>query len=164
MVVPVFTVTAYSNTGKTTYLEKLIPCLKRLGLRAAAVKHDGHDFQADTEGKDSWRLAQAGAEVVAVASREKLALFQYRPASLEDILSHISGVDVILTEGYKSGPYPKIALFRPDTGKGLSVPAEECLAIVGDYPEPAPCPVFPLEDAMPLAEFLAGLVSRRTDE
>ena len=151
---PVLTFTAYSNTGKTTYLEKLIPCLKAKGLRIAVIKHDGHDFQADTEGKDSWRFTKAGAEVVAVASGEKTAIFQYYPMPLDDIISHIRDADVILTEGYKYGSYPKIAVFRADTGKGLSVPAEECLAIVGDYPEPAPCPVFPLDDACPLAEFL----------
>ena len=74
MGLPVLTFTAYSNTGKTTYLEKLIPCLKAEGLRTAVIKHDGHDFRADTEGKDSWRFARAGAEVVAVASREKAAI------------------------------------------------------------------------------------------
>lgn len=54
MGIPVLTFTAYSNTGKTTYLEKLIPCLKSAGLRIAVIKHDAHDFQADIEGKDSW--------------------------------------------------------------------------------------------------------------
>ena len=69
MGIPVLTFTAYSNTGKTTYLEKLIPCLKSAGLRIAVIKHDAHDFQADIEGKDSWRFAQAGADIVAVASK-----------------------------------------------------------------------------------------------
>lgn len=154
MRLPVVTFTAYSDTGKTTCLEKLIPCLREAGLRVAVIKHDEHDFQADSEGKDSWRFARAGAEVVAVASKQKAAIFQYRPTPLDELLSQIRDVDVILTEGYKSGPHPKVAIFRADTGKGLSVPAEECLAIVGDYPEPAPCPVFPLDDVRPLAKFL----------
>ena len=71
MGIPVLTFTAYSNTGKTTYLEKLIPCLKSAGLRIAVIKHDAHDFQADIEGKDSWRFAQAGADIVAVASKRQ---------------------------------------------------------------------------------------------
>ena len=162
MSAPVFTITGYSNTGKTTYLEKLIPLLKVAGLRVAVVKHDGHDFQADIEEKDSWRFAQVGAEVVAVASQKKAVVFQYRTIPLNDIISQIYNVDIILTEGYKSEPYPKIAIFRAGTGKGLSVPAKECMAIVGDYPEPAPCPVFPLNDARPLAEFLLKLVSERS--
>lgn len=155
---PVLSFTAYSNTGKTTYLEKLLPCLKAAGLRVAVIKHDGHDFQADTEGKDSWRFAQAGADVVAVASGSKFALFQYSPVNLDDIITHITGVDLIITEGYKYGPFPKVALFRSDSGKGLSVPAEECLAIVGDYPEQVSCPIFPLDDPAPLADHLLRLL------
>lgn len=155
---PVLTFTAYSNTGKTTYLEKLLLCLKTAGLRIAVIKHDGHDFEADTEGKDSWRFAQAGADVVAVASGTKFALFQYSPADLDAVITHITGVDLIITEGYKHGPFPKIALFRSDSGKGLSVPAEECLAIVGDYPEQVSCPVFPMDDPCPLAEHLLYLL------
>lgn len=160
----VITFTAFSNTGKTTYLEKLIPCLKAVGLRIAVVKHDGHDFQADVEGKDSWRFAQAGAEVVAIASQQQFAMFQYRPVALENILSQINDVDLILTEGYKHGPYPKIALYRTDSGNGLSVPEEECLAIVGDYPKEPPCPVFPLENAQPLANYLFQLISKQISD
>ena len=102
--------------------------------------------------------------MVAVASQKKAAFFQYRPVPLDDVISNIRDVDVILTEGYKFGPYPKIAIFRADTGKGLSVPAEECLAIVGDYPEPAPCPVFPLNDARPLADFLLKWISEQREK
>ena len=159
---PVLTFTAYANTGKTTYLEKLIPYLKKAGLRIAVIKHDGHDFQADIEGKDSWRFAQAGADVVAIASENQFAYFQYAPVTLEDVLQHIPDVDLIITEGYKHGPFPKVALFRAQSGKGLSVPAEECLAIVGDYPEPVGCPVFPLDDPQPLAEHLLHLLRTGT--
>lgn len=159
---PVLSFTAYSNTGKTTYLEKLIPCLKKAGLRIAVIKHDGHDFQADIKGKDSWRFAQAGAEVVAVASGARFALFQYGPVDVDTIVAHITDVDLIITEGYKHGPFPKIALFRAGSGKGLSVPAEECLAIVGDYRERVSCPVFPLDDPQPLAKHLLQLLRAGT--
>ena len=65
---PVFIFAAYSNVGKTTYLERLIPCLKEAGLRVGVVKHDAHDFQLDIQGKDTWRFAAAGADAVAIAS------------------------------------------------------------------------------------------------
>lgn len=159
---PVLSFTAYSNTGKTTYLEKLLPCLKAARLRVAVIKHDGHDFQADVEGRDSWRLAQAGADVVAVASESKFALFQYGPVNLDAVIAHIPDADLIITEGYKHGPFPKIAVFRSDSGKGLSIPAEECLAIVGDYPDQVSCPVFPLDDPSPLAEYLLYLLGTGT--
>lgn len=157
---PVLSFAAYSNTGKTTYLEKLIPCLKQAGLRIAVIKHDGHDFQADREGKDSWWLARAGAETVAVTSRERFALFHYGPVALEALVGQLTEVDMILTEGCKHGPFPKIALVR--AGSGLSVPAEECLAIVGDYQGRADCPVFPLEDPQPLAGYLLRLLRTGT--
>ena len=158
MHLPVLSFTAYSNTGKTSYLEKLIPCLKEAGLRVAVIKHDGHDFQPDMEGKDSWRFAQAGAEIVAVASDSKFAFFQYEYVDVDTIISHITGVDLIITEGYKHEHFPKIALFRANSGKGLTVPAEECLAIVGDYRDPVSCPVFPLDDPQPLAEHILHLL------
>lgn len=154
MRIPTFTFAAYSNTGKTTYLEALIPRLKAAGLRVAVVKHDAHDFQIDQLGKDTWRFAQAGANAVAIASGSHFALMEYRPATLEEILGQIRDVDLILTEGYKSEGYPKIALFRSDSGKGLAVPADGCFAIVSDVPMEAPCPVFPLDDPTPLADYL----------
>lgn len=80
MGIPVLTFTAYSNTGKTTYLEKLIPCLKSAGLRIAVIKHDAHDFQADIEGKDSWRFAQAGADIVAVHPSGSSPFFSILPS------------------------------------------------------------------------------------
>ena len=138
MGIPVLTFTAYSNTGKTTYLEKLIPCLKSAGLRIAVIKHDAHDFQADIEGKDSWRFAQAGADIVAVASKRQFALFQYSSFDLSAIITQIHNVDLILTEGYKHEHFPKIAIYRAASGNGLSIPLKDCLAIVGDYPSPAP--------------------------
>lgn len=130
MRLPVVTFTAYSDSGKTTCLEKLIPCLREAGLRVAVIKHDGHDFQADSEGKDSWRFARAGAEVVAVASKQKAAIFQYRPTPLDELLSQIRDVDVILTEGYKSGPHPKVAIFRAEDIAGASPDTPVTLQVV----------------------------------
>lgn len=150
----VVTLAAYSDTGKTTYLEKLIPRLKTAGLRVAVIKHDGHDFQMDREGKDTWRFAQAGADAVAIASAAKFALCRQHLVGLEDIVNQLSDMDLILTEGYKTGPYPKIALFRAASGKDLAAEPPDCIAIVSDVPLEAGCPVFPLDDPAPLAAFL----------
>lgn len=150
----VVTLAAYSNTGKTTYLEKLIPRLKAAALRVAVIKHDGHDFQMDREGKDTWRFAQAGADAVAIASATKFALCRQHPVGLEDIVKQLSDMDLILTEGYKTGPYPKIALFRAASGKDLAAEPSDCIAIVSDVPLETDCPVLPLDDPAPLAAFL----------
>lgn len=159
MKIPVITFAAYSNTGKTTYLEKLLPCLKARGLRVAVIKHDAHDFQIDTPGTDTSRMAAAGADVVAIASGRRFALMEQRSLSVEEIVSRISGVDLILTEGFKHGPYPKIALYRKDSGNPLAADLKDCLAVAADTPLEADGPVFPLEDPTPLAEYLVRLVA-----
>ena len=152
--IPIYSVVAYSGTGKTTLLEKLVPELKSRGLRLAVIKHDAHEFAIDHEGKDSWRLTQAGADVMIVASKNKAAIIENRPVPIETLLSRIDDVDIILTEGYKHGSWPKIAVRREGSGKPLPLPPEECCAIVSDVPEDTDKPCFGLEDVCGLADFL----------
>lgn len=151
----VFSFIAWSGTGKTTYLEGLIAALKARGQRVAAVKHDAHRFDIDREGKDSWRFAKAGADVVAVADAEKCAVMEYRPRTLRDILGQLHDVDIVLVEGWHAEAQRPILLHRAAAGKPPKIPVEDCFAVVTDAP-PAPCPVpcFPLDDPAPLAEFL----------
>lgn len=160
MQIPVITFAAYSGTGKTTYLEKLLPCLKTVGLRVAVVKHDGHNFQLDMPGSDTCRLSDAGADAVAIVSSQKFALLEPRSLDVDEIVHRIMDVDLILTEGFKHGPYPKIALYRKESGQPLAVEAADCLAIVSDTPIEAPCPVFPLNTPEPLAAYLIHLCHR----
>ena len=152
--IPVYSVVAFSGTGKTTLLEKLVTELKTRGLRIAVVKHDAHDFDIDREGKDSWRLTRAGADVTIVASDGKAAIMENRPIPLEALLLKITDVDIILTEGYKSGKWPKIAVRRSATGKPLPLPADECFAVVTDTPEQTDTPCFSLEDVYGLADLI----------
>lgn len=151
---PVYTFTAFSGAGKTTYLERLIPALKAHGLRVGIVKHHGHDTQLDQEGKDSWRFARAGADVTAVVSPGQAAFIENRGLDPEEAVNRIWGVDLILTEGYKHGPWPKIAICR---GVGeTTVPLEECVAVVSDKPIDCTVPVFPLDDPEPMAAWLVS--------
>lgn len=159
MKIPVITFAAYSGVGKTTYLEKLLPCLKAAGVRVAVIKHDGHDFQMDKPGTDTCRLAEAGADTVAIVSSRKFALLEQRGLEVEEIVKRITDVDLILTEGFKHGPYPKIALYRKDAEKPLAAEASECLAIVTDTPIEAPCRMFPLDDPQSLAAYLISALN-----
>ena len=152
--IPIFSFVAFSGTGKTTLLEKLIAELKTRGLRVAVIKHDAHEFDIDREGKDSWRFTQAGADVTAVISGSKAAIIENRPIDVEELLNKITNVDIILTEGYKSGVWPKIAIQREATGKPLPIPEEECLAIITDVPGYAIKPCFGLDDISGLADFI----------
>ena len=133
--IPVYSFVAFSGTGKTTLLEKLIAALKGRGLRVAVIKHYAHEFDIDHEGKDSWRFTRAGADITVVASGSKAAIMENRPVPLETLLSRITNVDIILTEGYKSGIWPKIAIQRGATGNPLPIPEEDCFAIVSDIPD-----------------------------
>ena len=159
--IPVYSVVAYSGTGKTTMLEKLVRELKARDIRVAVVKHDAHEFEIDREGKDSWRFSKAGADVVAIASATKSAVMENRPVPFETIINRISDVDIIITEGYKTGAFPKIALRREASGNDFAVPPEGCVAVMSDTPvvahssidEPG-IPVFALDDIAGLAEFL----------
>ena len=132
MSIPIYSLVAYSNTGKTTFLEKLLPELTARGLRAAVFKHDAHEFQVDREGKDSWRMTRAGAAVTVVASETHSAFMENRYVPPETLIARITDVDIILTEGYKHGPWKKIAMSRRANGKPLPLLPEECFAVVTD--------------------------------
>lgn len=158
--IPYFSFIAYSNTGKTTYLESLIAALKARGARVGVVKHDAHGFEIDREGKDSWRFAHAGADLVAVADGEKCAVMAYRPTPLKDILAQMRDVDLILVEGWHTEAKNAIVLYRSASGKGLKLDPQDCIAAVSDAPLNAgDTPVFPLNDPAPMVDFLLGLIA-----
>jgi molybdopterin-guanine dinucleotide biosynthesis protein MobB len=164
MTIPVYSVVAYSNTGKTTLLEKLIPELRRRGYRAAVIKHDAHEFEIDREGKDSWRLTKAGAEVTVVASRTKAAIMENRFVPVEELIARIKDVDIILTEGYKHGPWPKIALCRSENDKPFPLPPEECLAVLSDLPEQSGPNSIGLNDVAKLADIIEADLKTRIND
>ena len=152
--IPVYTLAAWSGTGKTTFLERLVAELKSRGLRVAVIKHDAHGLAFDTPGKDTWRFAQAGADLVAAAGPGQTVILEQRELPLEELTARIRDVDLILTEGYKFGPYPKIGLFRRDSGRPLAGSPEDFAAIVTDTPLDTVVPSFPLDDPAPLAEWI----------
>ena len=159
--IPAFSVVGKSNTGKTTLIEKLLPELKRRGYRVATVKHDVHGFEIDHEGKDSWRHRQAGADVVVIASPDKMAMIEALSGEspLEDILARVRGVDLIITEGFKRGPMPKIEVLRSARSMDLLCAGDPLLlAIASDVllngTAPAAVPVFDWNDTTGLVDLI----------
>lgn len=149
--IPVYSVVGYSGSGKTTFLEKLIPELKKRGLRVAVVKHDAHEFEIDREGKDSYRLTAAGADVTGLISDKKAVLMENRPVLPAEIIGKIDQVDVILTEGFKAENWPKILVYRKDSGQPAAADPQNCFAVVSDTAVGENNRVFDLNDAASVA-------------
>lgn len=145
---------AFSGTGKTTLVEKLVLKLKAQGLRVAVIKHDAHDFEIDHEGKDSWRFAHAGADMTIVSSPKKTAVIEQRPRTLYDNIAMVHDVDLILVEGYKQEKLPQIGICRKATGKGLPYPPEHYLAVVTDDETLQGVPMFGLDDIDGICQFV----------
>ncbi|MBI2829891.1 MAG: molybdopterin-guanine dinucleotide biosynthesis protein B [Chloroflexi bacterium] len=132
---PIISIVGRSESGKTTLLGKLIPELKRRGLKVAVVKHTGEGFELDKEGKDSWRFAEAGSEVVGVSSAAALAIFRRTDHDLspQEIARLIKGdYDLLLTEGFKKASTLKIEVHSKEQGNELLSPKEQLLAVVTD--------------------------------
>ena len=152
--IPVIGFSAWSGTGKTTLIEKLVRELKNRGLRLAVIKHDGHKFEIDHEGKDSWRFSKAGADITVISSDEKTAYVEQGELTLEQLLGMIHGVDLILVEGYKNENLPQIGIARAATGKGFPFEPEHFLALVTDMEIDTKVPCFGLEDIPHIADFI----------
>ncbi|MGB2814568.1 MAG: molybdopterin-guanine dinucleotide biosynthesis protein B [Dehalococcoidales bacterium] len=146
-----------SDSGKTTLLEALIKVLKQRGRRIAVIKHAADAFEFDTPNKDSWRFSQAGSEVSAISSKDRLAVIRRLetdpdPQTLAQYVG--SDCDFVLTEGFKQYPYPKIEIIRGDQGSDLVSPPEQLLAIVTDKPLDVNVPQFTSEAVAEIADLI----------
>ncbi len=115
MTKPVVSIVGKSKSGKTTMVCGLISELKQQGYKVATIKHDVHGFDIDKPGKDTWKHGEAGADTVAISSPDKMAMIEQleQERSIDEILEKVDDdTDIILTEGYKSGPKPKIEVVR----------------------------------------------------
>jgi molybdopterin-guanine dinucleotide biosynthesis adapter protein len=156
-------ITGWSGAGKTTLILRLIPLFTAKGLTVSTLKHAHHMFDVDTPGKDSYEHRAAGATEVLIASENRFALMhELRGAPeppLEVLLSKLSAVDLVLIEGFKRAPHPKIEVFRAANCKPPLHPGNSnILAIASDTPFPqAACPVLALDDASAIAEVALAL-------
>jgi molybdopterin-guanine dinucleotide biosynthesis protein B len=157
MAVPIVSFVGRSNSGKTTLIERVIPELVRAGYKVATVKHAGHGFDLDTEGKDSWRHKRAGASSVMVLSKGSMAMFadvsdQMTVEAVRDrFLDH--SYDLIIAEGWKHEGYPKIVIVREEVGE-IPVSSEGLLAVVSDKPIKLSVPLFGLDDVAGVAALI----------
>jgi molybdopterin-guanine dinucleotide biosynthesis adapter protein len=150
----------YSGSGKTTLLGKAIPRLIARGLRVSTLKHAHHEFDVDQPGKDSHTHRMAGATEVLVASSRRFALVHELRGEAEPPLATLLGklvpVDLVLIEGYKREPHPKLEVYRAAVGMPLLAPNDPAIvAIASDVALPsAPVPVLDLNDLEGIVEVL----------
>jgi molybdopterin-guanine dinucleotide biosynthesis adapter protein len=160
----IFGFAGWSGSGKTTLIEQLIPRLAADGTRVALIKHAHHEFDVDLPGKDSYRHRHAGCVEVLVSSRTRWALMHELRGgpelTLPDALARLSPCDLVLVEGYKAAPIPKLEVHRAGLGKPLLQPRDpHILALATDEPwrfPGSPVPVYRLDDYDTLATWVAA--------
>ena len=155
----VFGIAGYSGSGKTTLLEKLIPEFRQRGLRVSVIKHAHHGFDIDRPGKDSYRHREAGASEVLLSCNDRWALMHERrdeaEPTLAELLGHLSPCDLVLIEGFKQEPVPKMEVFRPENGKPPLFPGRpDICAIATEARLETNLPCIGLNDVAAMATFI----------
>lgn len=113
-------IVGWSGAGKTTLIVALLPLLRARGLSVSTIKHAHHGFEIDRPGKDSYRHREAGAQEVLIASARRWVLLHENRGpepDLATLLGELAAVDLVLVEGFKSHPGPKLEVYRPGLGK-----------------------------------------------
>lgn len=166
--IPLLAIAAWSGTGKTTLLKKLIPELCTRGIRPGLIKHTHHDMDVDKPGKDSYELRKAGAAQTLVASQQRWALMVETPEEPELDLAYlvsrmdVSALDMVLIEGFKHEPVAKILLFREGCGHRAEelVIDEHVVAVASDVPLTIDVPLLDINDIQKIANFVTQWVGR----
>lgn len=147
----VFCVSAVKNSGKTGLIERLMDEFIRDGYRVGVIKHDGHEFEIDHEGTDSYRFTKRGAGCSIIFSKKQYAILGQKEKTIEELIAFMreeNDIDVIIIEGMKKSPYPKIEVVRGEISSACVCRPETLLCVATDIvtKEQVPCPVFALED------------------
>ncbi len=170
---PILGIAAWSGTGKTTLLEKLLPRLAEYGLKVAVIKHAHHSFEVDQPGKDSYKLRRAGAAPVLVASRQRFALMQETPGQDEPDLAELVAMmvphhpDLVIVEGFKAWPIPKLVLYRSGVGDTSILTGAWVEAVALNSPPPIDLALsvaqLDIDDSDTIAHWIVNWVSAKND-
>ena len=166
---PVLAIAAWSGTGKTSLLKKLIPALYARGIRTGVIKHTHHNMDIDKPGKDSYELRHAGAAQTMVASTQRWALMTETPEKdtldLNYLVSRMdhSALDLVFVEGFKHDSVAKILLFRQGTGHGIDELTldQDVIAVASDVSLTIQMPVLNLNDTDEIADFIEAWLQKQ---
>jgi len=155
----VFGFSGWSGSGKTTLIDRLIPRFRAQGLVVPLVKHAHHEFDIDQPGKDSFLHRQAGCQEVLITSSVRWALMHElrgeTELGLDAALARISRCDLVLVEGFKAAPIPKLEVYRESVGKPLLHPNDpHIVGVATDSPLATSLPRFDIEDVRAIASFI----------
>ena len=155
----IFGFAGWSGSGKTTLIEQVIPRFVSGGLKVSLIKHAHHRFDVDHPGKDSYRVRESGCSEVLVTSGQRWALMHEMrgepEATLAQQIARMSPCDLLLIEGYKYYPLPKLEIYREANGKSPLYPKDEhIVALATDTPLQSRLPQFGLEDYDEIAAFV----------
>jgi molybdopterin-guanine dinucleotide biosynthesis protein B len=160
---PVIGITGWKKSGKTTLVTRLIGEFTRRGLEVATVKHAHHEFQIDDAETDSARHRRAGAGQVAIVSAGRWAIVSELKGApeptLEAVIARLDPCHLIIVEGYKSAPIPKIETRRRAAVRQTTLAGQDpnFIAIAADHPTDGQgLPVFSLDDVAGIADFVAA--------
>ena len=163
----IISIAGYSGSGKTTFLEKLLPHLKERGYRIGVLKHAHCGITMDQEGKDSWRHKKAGAAATLVIAPGGVALLKdWNSASIEDVRHYLSDMDLIIVEGFKHADLPKIEIFRAGAAHDapLFMGDPNLVGFITDADHRPDVPIFGLEDAGAVADFIVSRYIQKESE
>jgi len=149
----------WSGSGKTTLLEQLLPRWQQAGVQVSVIKHSHHSLAFDTPGKDSYRHRSAGAAQVMLLGEHGLAVYENlaTPPDLSAQLARLLPVDLVVLEGQKWLPVPKIEVYRAALGKPLLQPGDpDIMAVASDTVLDLPVPCLPLNHIDAIADFVLG--------
>lgn len=149
------------NSGKTTLITRILPILSDFGLKVATIKHDGHEFEADVPGTDTYRHMAAGACGTAIFSAEKYMVIKKQHSVLpEELMKYFPEADLLLLEGFKYSDYPKIEVLRGANARECVCTEAGMLAVVTDLKAeeiigaPQSVPILDLNDPQSVAGFI----------
>jgi molybdopterin-guanine dinucleotide biosynthesis protein B len=161
----IFAIVGNSNTGKTQLISQLLPVLKQRGYSVAVIKHCAHGFELDTDGKDSWNFMEAGADAVAMASPDRLAILSHNQdqSSPENIaVKHFAMPDIVLVEGFKGDKtIKKIEVLKKGISEKIETPPEELFAVVSDFGVETDKPAFQPDQIDKLVDLIQGAVMKQ---